>query len=584
MFEPVQSWSGPAALYKVSGWSATCTKRNDPSSCTNNIHLPVVFDPGAKDQTNVQLTTSSPIYAWTDITYLLHQHSVSWGYYVESGREPDCQNPSTLSCAPVRQSPSTLGFWNPLPYFDTVRNDNEVGNIQSVSNFYAAAKNGTLPAVSWIVPSWDTSEHPPGSVSAGQAYVTSLINAVMNSPEWNSTAIFLAWDDWGGHYDHVVPPTVDENGYGLRVPGIVISSYAKRGAIDHQNLSFDAYLRFIEDDFLGGQRLDPATDGRPDPRPDVRENLTGDLSADFDFTQQPRAPLLLPVHPTTTLQAVRPFTPEFPSATPGNAQAILTWKVPQTDGGSPITGYKVTPYRNGVAQAARVYSSPANSETVTSLSNASSYTFTVAAINALGTGPPSIASAPITVGAPAAPSSASATEGNAQAVVTWTTPSTDNGSAITGYVVTPYVGASAMPSTTFMSTATSQIIGGLSNGTAYSFRVAAINGRGTGPQTETTAITIGAPTPPSTPSATPRSGAATVQWSPPTDNGSAVTGYTVTTLSNGLVTKTNTFGSLSTTQTISGLISGKSYSFTVAATNARGTSPPSVQSNSVTPT
>jgi phospholipase C len=96
---------------------------------------------------------------------------------------------------------------------------------------------------------------------------------------------------------------VDGAGYGLRVPGIVISPYAKTGFIDHQTLSFDAYLKFIEDDFLGGQRLDPATDGRPDPRPDVREALPilGDLSKDFDFTQAPRAPMLLPEHPVTAL-------------------------------------------------------------------------------------------------------------------------------------------------------------------------------------------------------------------------------------------------------------------------------------------
>jgi phospholipase C len=111
--------------------------------------------------------------------------------------------------------------------------------------------------------------------------------------------IFLAWDDWGGFYDHVTPPSVDANGYGLRVPGIVISPYAKTGYIDHQTLSFDAYLKFIEDDFLDGARIDPATDGRPDSRPDVRENAPqlGDLTQDFDFSQPPRAPLVLAANP-----------------------------------------------------------------------------------------------------------------------------------------------------------------------------------------------------------------------------------------------------------------------------------------------
>jgi phospholipase C len=140
-------------------------------------------------------------------------------------------------------------------------------------------------------------------VSFGESYVTSLVNAVMSSPDWSSTAIFVTWDDWGGFYDHVAPPSVDVNGYGLRVPGLVISPYARRGFVDHQTLSFDAYDKFIEDVFLNGARIDPASDGRPDPRPDVRESasILGNLAADFDFTQQPRAPTLLPVHPATTL-------------------------------------------------------------------------------------------------------------------------------------------------------------------------------------------------------------------------------------------------------------------------------------------
>ncbi len=153
------------------------------------------------------------------------------------------------------------------------------------------------------VASGEVSEHPSRPISSGVAYVTSLVNAVMNSRDWNSTAIFLAWDDWGGFYDHVAPPTVDRNGYGLRVPGLVISPYTKRGYIDHQTLSFDAYNKFIEDDFLGGQRLDPATDGRPDPRLTVRENvkILGDLASGFDFTQAPRPAEPLAVPPKTTL-------------------------------------------------------------------------------------------------------------------------------------------------------------------------------------------------------------------------------------------------------------------------------------------
>ena len=140
-------------------------------------------------------------------------------------------------------------------------------------------------------------------MSVGWSYVTGIITSVMASPDWKSTAIFLTWDDWGGFYDQVVPPTADALGYGIRVPGLVISPYAKIGYVDHQTLSFDACLKFIEDDFLGGARLNPKTDGRPDSRPTVRENaaILGNLVNDFNFSQTPRKPMLLPVNPITTL-------------------------------------------------------------------------------------------------------------------------------------------------------------------------------------------------------------------------------------------------------------------------------------------
>jgi len=317
MFEPNASWSLPEHLFMVSEWSAHCTTPGSPASCTNalqNPGSPPDFQTGTKKNKPATTTAqvpatdsegdpitvpTGPDYAWTDLTYLLHKNNVPWGYYVVAGTEPDCRNDAAMSCTAVNQNANTPGIWNPLPYFDTVREDGQQSNIQSVANFYTQAASGTLPAVSWVVPSGAVSEHPPAPSSAGQTYVTSLINAVMHSPDWNSTAIFLAWDDWGGFYDHVQPPKVDQNGYGLRVPGLVISPYAKHGYIDHQTLSFDAYVKFIEDDFLNGQRLDPATDGRPDPRPDVRENAAqlGDITQAFDFTQTPRPPLILATHP-----------------------------------------------------------------------------------------------------------------------------------------------------------------------------------------------------------------------------------------------------------------------------------------------
>jgi len=305
MFQSNASWSLPQHLFMVSAWSARCTVPGDPMSCTNDDQSPG-NPPDFLRHLGVR-TPTPPDFAWTDLTYLLYKQNVSWACYVCKGTEPDCENDASISCAPVHQGPRTPGIWNVLPYFDTVRQDGQLSNIQSVSNFFAAARAGTLPAVSWITPNGKVSEHPPGLVSAGQTYVTGVINAIMRSPDWSSTAIFLSWDDWGGFYDHVAPPVVDQNGYGLRVPGLVISPYARRGYIDHQTLSQDAYLKLIEDDFLGGQRLDPATDGRPDPRPDVRENAKqlGDLVNDFNFSQSPRPPVLLALRPQTDLIAVR---------------------------------------------------------------------------------------------------------------------------------------------------------------------------------------------------------------------------------------------------------------------------------------
>ncbi len=288
MFESVNAWSLPAHLSLVSAWSARCSKHGDPLSCKPALTAPYGAKGGGK-----------PVdFPWTDLTYLLHRYHVSWRYYVANGSQPDCPH-NEMFCPHVHQGAQTPGIWNPLPRFDTVRQDHQLHDIAPLGSFFHAAHKGTLAAVTWLTPSQAVSEHPPGLVSEGQTFVTHLIDAIMRGPDWRSTAIFLAWDDWGGFYDHVRPPRVDGEGYGLRVPGLVISPYARTGYVDHQVLSFDAYLKFIEDDFLHGQRIDPNTDGRPDSRRVVRENakILGNLVRDFNFGQKPRAPLVLPLHP-----------------------------------------------------------------------------------------------------------------------------------------------------------------------------------------------------------------------------------------------------------------------------------------------
>jgi phospholipase C len=285
MFAPTDGWTLPAHLFLVSAWSAYCPDPGDPMSCVSNVDL--------KDEQERWEYGEEPIYAWTDITWLLDRHDVSWAYYVATGTcsIPPCDD------AEDGASVKTPSAKNPLPGFTAVHETDQLDHIQTHDDFRRAVRSGTLPSVVWIVPGNNVSEHPQSSqgIDAGMAYVTRLINTVMKSDYWASSAIFLTWDDWGGFYDHVLPPVVDANGYGLRVPGLVIGPYAKRGYIDHQTLTFDAYLKLIEDRFLGGRRLDPRTDGRPDSRPTVREEveILGDLTLAFDFDREPRRPLIL---------------------------------------------------------------------------------------------------------------------------------------------------------------------------------------------------------------------------------------------------------------------------------------------------
>jgi phospholipase C len=197
MFEPIHTWSLPAHLWAVSDWAAHCFDKN-PFSCLN-VNGGLGDHPARGWIGNGSYPLQQhPVYAWTDLTYLLHRHHVSWGYYVKPGTQPDCRNSSAIACAPVKQGPATPGIWNPLPNFVTVQKDHQLRNIAATSTFTRRARTGRLPAVSWVVPSGKVSEHPPNKVSAGQSYVTSLVNTIMSGPDWKSTAIFVSWDDWGG--------------------------------------------------------------------------------------------------------------------------------------------------------------------------------------------------------------------------------------------------------------------------------------------------------------------------------------------------------------------------------------------------
>jgi len=271
------------------------------------------------------------------------------------------------------------------------------------------------------------------------------------------------------------------------------------------------------------------------------------------------------------------------TATPGNGQATVSWSAPTSDGGSPITGYDVTRYTTGQA-AVTTSVGDVTQTTVDGLTNGTTYTFRVAARNAAGTGGQSTDSNPVTPSTvPDAPTSVSATAGAGQATVNWSAPVSDGGSPITQYAVTRYT-AGAPPVTTTVGPTTQAIIGGLTNGTTYTFRVAAKNIAGTGAQsTESNAVTPKTvPAAPTNVTATVAAEQATVSWvASASDGGSAITGYDVTRYVGGLPYGTSSVGVVTQT-TVTGLTNGTTYTFRVAAKNAAGTGPKSADSNPVT--
>ena len=163
-----------------------------------------------------------------------------------------------------------------------------------VDDFVEHARAGLLPPVTWVTPRFEVSDHPEYSLCHGENWTTRIVNAVMEGPLWKDTAIFLTWDDYGGFYDHVPPPQVDDFGFGIRVPLIVISPYAKHGYVSSELGEFSSVLRFIEDNFGLTQLTHRDREATP-------------LLSAFDFTQEPRPPNLLPLRPNCT-------GPKFPTA------------------------------------------------------------------------------------------------------------------------------------------------------------------------------------------------------------------------------------------------------------------------------
>jgi phospholipase C len=158
--------------------------------------------------------------------------------------------------------------------------------------------NGEMPAVTWIIPDATHSDHPGNKSNEGPDWVASVVNAIGSSPFWNSTAIFITWDDWGGWYDHVPPPSIDNMGPGFRVPVIVVSPYAKHGYVSHQVYETAGFLTYMEKNF-----------GLPNLG--ARDAKANDFSDCFDYSQPPAPFVAIP-----TKVSVETLMREEPSGPP----------------------------------------------------------------------------------------------------------------------------------------------------------------------------------------------------------------------------------------------------------------------------
>jgi phospholipase C len=172
------------------------------------------------------------VYTFPTMAELLQNSHVTWKYYDE------------------KPNPHKHSLWNPMPGFRQFQRSPELmSHLVGLDQFYHDAESGNLPQLSWIVPTLIDSEHPPADSARGMRHVTDLVNAIMRSDAWKDTVIIITWDDYGGFYDHVAPPAIDEFGYGPRVPALVISPFARPGFICHTRFDFTSPLKLIEERF-----------------------------------------------------------------------------------------------------------------------------------------------------------------------------------------------------------------------------------------------------------------------------------------------------------------------------------------------
>lgn len=218
-----------------------------------------------------------PARGWGDLPTIfdrLDEAGISWKFYVQN------YDPRITYRTRDLTDRGAQVVWVPLLAYARYIDDPRLASrIVDLNEYYDDLANGTLPAVSYMVPS-GASEHPPGSIRAGQRFVRGLLNALMASDAWDTSAFLWTYDDWGGWYDHVRPPKVDRHGYGFRVPALLVSPYARKGHVDSTQLDFASVPKFIEENW----GLRPLAS---------RDRESRSMLSAFDFEQPPRKPHFL---------------------------------------------------------------------------------------------------------------------------------------------------------------------------------------------------------------------------------------------------------------------------------------------------
>ncbi len=246
----------------------------------------------------------------------LEAAGISWKFYVEN-YDPTITFRTRLSAPDVDRGAQVI--WVPLlGYARYIDNPKLFSKIVDLDEYYDDAARGDLPAVSFIAPSGD-SEHPPGSIQAGQTLIRTLLTQLMRSPLWDSSAFHWSYDDWGGWYDHVRPPQIDEHGYGFRVPALLVSSYAKRGHVDSTTLDFTSALKFIEVNW----GLKPLAE---------RDSKANTFLDAFDFSRPPRRAELVGAERNPPPQVQANSAPVFGAYATVGALAVLLFALAATPG------------------------------------------------------------------------------------------------------------------------------------------------------------------------------------------------------------------------------------------------------------